>query len=47
MADSQACESLRDGEIDFVVKQRLARLVPVIRQALQKARDRERFLGLE
>jgi signal transduction histidine kinase len=38
--DAQAVESLKCGATDYILKERLARLVPAIRRALHEARER-------
>jgi two-component system cell cycle sensor histidine kinase/response regulator CckA len=38
--DEQAVESLKNGATDYILKQRLARLVPAIRRALHEAQER-------
>ncbi len=40
MGEELAIESLRAGATDYVLKDRLARLVPAVRRALAEARDR-------
>ncbi len=40
--ENQAVESLRKGAADYVFKQRLVRLGPSVRRALQESEDRER-----
>src|SRR5205814_9517202 len=41
VGEERAVEILRDGATDFVLKNRLARLGPAIRRALQQSRDRQ------
>ena len=45
--DAQAVESLKGGATDYILKQRLARLVPAIRRALMEAEEREEKKQLE
>ncbi|HEY3913167.1 MAG TPA: response regulator [Verrucomicrobiae bacterium] len=45
--DAQAVESLKGGATDYILKQRLARLVPAIRRALLDAEEREEKKQLE
>jgi signal transduction histidine kinase len=45
--DAQAVESLKGGATDYILKQRLARLVPAIRRALHEARERAEKKELE
>ncbi len=45
--DSQAVESLKAGATDYILKQRLARLVPAIERALRDARERAEKKPLE
>jgi two-component system, cell cycle sensor histidine kinase and response regulator CckA len=40
--EAHAVESLKSGATDYILKQRLARLVPAMRRALQEARERKR-----
>lgn len=40
IGEERAVESLRNGAVDYVVKDRLQRLVPAIRRALREAQDR-------
>ncbi|HEX3718906.1 MAG TPA: response regulator [Verrucomicrobiae bacterium] len=45
--DAQAVESLKGGATDYILKQRLARLVPAIRRALHEAEERDEKKKLE
>lgn len=45
--DAQAVESLKNGATDYILKQRLARLVPAIRRALFEAEERAEKKKLE
>jgi CheY-like chemotaxis protein len=45
--DAQAVESLKCGAVDYLLKQRLARLVPAIRRALDDAAERAEKKKLE
>jgi hypothetical protein len=45
--DAQAVESLKGGATDYILKQRLPRLVPAIRRALKEAQEREEKKKLE
>jgi PAS domain S-box-containing protein len=40
--DAQAVESLKSGATDYILKQRLARLVPAIRRALREGDERKK-----
>jgi PAS domain S-box-containing protein len=40
--DAQAVESLKAGATDYILKQRLARLVPAIRRALREAKEQKK-----
>ena len=42
MGEEIAIESLKNGATDYVLKQRLGRLVPAVRRALREAEDRKR-----
>src|SRR3954462_6001776 len=42
MGEDVAVEALKRGAADYVLKDRLARLVPVIQRALQEAQERAR-----
>jgi two-component system, cell cycle sensor histidine kinase and response regulator CckA len=43
--DAQAVESLKSGATDYILKQRLPRLVPAIHRALRDAEERKRQLA--
>jgi two-component system cell cycle sensor histidine kinase/response regulator CckA len=45
--DAQAVESLKSGATDYILKQRLARLVPAIHRALAEAEERKRRLAAD
>jgi two-component system, cell cycle sensor histidine kinase and response regulator CckA len=45
--DEQAVESLKGGATDYILKQRLARLVPAIQRALHEAKERVEKKELE
>jgi PAS domain S-box-containing protein len=47
IAEEAAVDLLKAGARDFVVKQRMARLVPAIRRELQEASERRRLLAAE
>jgi PAS domain S-box-containing protein len=47
IGDEVAVESLKAGAIDYVLKDRLARLVPSIRRALQEAQEQARRRQIE
>jgi PAS domain S-box-containing protein len=40
IGEEQAIETLKSGAVDYVLKQRLERLVPAVRRALREAEDR-------
>src|ERR1700722_433487 len=45
--DAQAVESLKSGATDYILKQRLPRLVPAIHRALREAEDRKKRLAAD
>jgi two-component system, cell cycle sensor histidine kinase and response regulator CckA len=45
--DAQAVESLKSGATDYILKQRLPRLVPAIHRALRDAAERKRQLAAD
>jgi two-component system, cell cycle sensor histidine kinase and response regulator CckA len=45
--DAQAVESLKSGATDYILKQRLPRLVPAIHRALREAAERKRQLAAD
>jgi signal transduction histidine kinase/DNA-binding response OmpR family regulator len=47
LKDDSAVETLRRGATDFIVKQRLARLVPAIRRAIRERDDRAQRARME
>lgn len=47
IGEELAVDGLRGGAVDYVLKQRPARLVPAIRRAIQDARERARLRGAE
>jgi signal transduction histidine kinase len=47
MGEESAIESLRNGATDYVLKDRLSRLVPAVRRAMHEARERAKNLEME
>ena len=47
MGEDTAIESLRNGATDYVLKDRLSRLVPAVRRALAEAAERTKNLDME
>jgi signal transduction histidine kinase len=47
MGEELAIESLRNGATDYVLKERLSRLVPAVRRAMEEARERSKGLEME
>jgi PAS domain S-box-containing protein len=47
LGEEQAIEALKQGATDYVLKHRLARLLPAIERALQEKRERQKRLQLE
>ncbi|MCE0498906.1 MAG: response regulator [Methylacidiphilales bacterium] len=47
MGEETAIESLRDGATDYVLKQRLSRLVPAVRRALAEAAEKKKNKEME
>ena len=47
IGEERAIEALRSGATDYVLKQRLERLVPVVRRAMREAGERVRRRGAE
>lgn len=47
IGEELAVEGLRGGAVDYVLKQRPARLVPAIRRAIKDAAERQRLRGAE
>ncbi|HWD91292.1 MAG TPA: response regulator [Verrucomicrobiae bacterium] len=47
IGEELAVDGLRGGAVDYVLKQRPARLLPAIRRAIQDARERARLRGAE
>jgi two-component system cell cycle sensor histidine kinase/response regulator CckA len=47
LSDAQAVEYLKSGATDYILKQRLARLVPAIRRALQEAEEQTKQRAAE
>ncbi len=47
LGEEQAVESLKQGATDYVLKQRLTRLVPAIRRALSEAEERQQRVRAE
>jgi PAS domain S-box-containing protein len=47
IGEEQAVESLQGGAVDYVLKQRPARLLPAIRRAIADAQERARLRGAE
>ena len=47
MGEDTAIESLRNGATDYVLKDRLSRLVPAVRRALAEAAERAKNLEME
>jgi two-component system cell cycle sensor histidine kinase/response regulator CckA len=45
--DAQAVESLKSGATDYILKQRLARLVPAIHRALREAEEQKKRLAAD
>jgi len=47
MGEESAIESLHDGATDYVLKNRLSRLVPAVRRALAEANERAKYQEME
>ena len=47
LGEERAIESLKSGATDYVLKERLARLVPAVRRAMQEVQERAERLRLE
>ncbi len=47
MSEERAIESLKSGATDYILKERMARLAPAVRRAMQEVADRAERLRLE